>query len=254
MSTTYLDVVNDLLLETNEVELTSGTFSSAVGIHSYVKRIVNRAYMDICSYKKTWPFLSAAESNVNDPFAGNIVKSTVEGQRWYLLKAGSTDVGTDYGKVDWDSFFLTTEGVTGETSPYTYEKLMFTPFETWFKWRSESEASDAGDSQDYETPIRVIASKDGRYFGLSPIPDQEYKVYYNAWVQPTKLSAYDDVLKIPDKYMPVLLDKARSYLHQFKQDDVAANIAINDYNRGLRKMCLDLVGEDKKDILDDRVR
>jgi hypothetical protein len=254
MSTTYLEVVNELLAETNEVELTSGTFSSAVGIHSYVKKIANRAYMDICAYKKTWPFLSAAESNVNDPFAGNVYIPTVAGQRWYLLKPGSTDTGTDYSKVDWNSFFITTEGVSGETTPYTYEQMKFLPFGKWFMWRSENEASDAGGPQDYGLPDRVIASKDGRYVGLSCIPDKEYRLYFNAWVQPTKLNAHGDVLKVPDKYIPVLLDKARSYLHQFKQDEVAVNVSMNDYRQGLRKMCLDLIGEDVKDISDDRIR
>lgn len=250
MSTTYLDVVNDLLAETNEVELSSGTFSSAVGIHSYVKRVVNRAYLDICSYKKTWPFLSAAQSNANDPFAGNVFIPTVEGQRWYLLKPGSTSVNTDYAHVDLNSFFLTTEGVVGETAPPVYRALKFISFDNWFKSRSASEGSEEVLAQ----PERIIISKDGRYFGLSPVPDKEYRIYFNAWERPNKLVNFNDPILIPDTYLPVLLDKARSYIHQFKQDDMAVSVALADYNRGLRKMSLDLIGESIKDFSDDRIR
>ena len=37
MSSTYLDLTNELLRELNEVTLTSATFTSAVGVQQHVK-------------------------------------------------------------------------------------------------------------------------------------------------------------------------------------------------------------------------
>lgn len=250
MATTYLAVVNDLLMETNEQQLTSANFGSAVGIHAFVKSIVNRVYLDICAHKKTWPFLSAANSNTNDPFAGNVSVNTAQGTRWYLLKTGSTSVLEDFREVDWTSFFITTEGVAGESAPYYQKKLTYKSFDEWFSQAAERESQNADTGQ----PEYVFPSRDGRFFGLSSVPDKEYKVYFNAWVRPTKLTTYDSILAIPDEFLPVLLNGARYYIHQFKENEIQANFAKSEYNQGLRKMTLDLVGEKIKDIRDDRVR
>jgi hypothetical protein len=254
MSTTYLDAVNDLLTETNEVQLTASNFSSAVGIHAFIKNAVNRSYLDICTYKKTWPFLSAASSNINDPFAGNITVDVTTGQRWYLLKSGATNVTNDFSKVDWDSFFITTEGVVGATEPYVYKNLKPVSFNDWMARGFVSEAVDAGSTQTYAVPDYVIASKDGRYFGLSSIPNDDMKVYFNAWIQPTRLSAYSDEILIPDKYINVLYDKARYYIHQFKENEMQASLSRQDYRDGIKKMSIDLIGEEPRDFRDDRTR
>ena len=118
MATTYIEAVNDILSETNEVELTTVNFSAAVGLQKYVKNIINRSYLEICAKEKEWPFLAAAESNVNEPYPGNITTETTEGTRWYLLKSGSSDVRSDFIKVDWGSFFSTSDGGSGQVTPF----------------------------------------------------------------------------------------------------------------------------------------
>jgi hypothetical protein len=47
MSSTYLDLTNELLRELNEVTLTTATFANAVGVQQHVKDSLNRAYFDI---------------------------------------------------------------------------------------------------------------------------------------------------------------------------------------------------------------
>ena len=253
MSTTYLQAVNDILTETNEVQLTTTTFPNAVGVQAFVKNAVNRAYLEICSHNKEWPFLAAAEGNANDPFAGNLYREVSEGVRWTLLKTGSTSVATDYGKVDWDSFFITTEGVSGATQPYEYRNLPFVTFDDWVNRFREQEAADAGGEQNYGEPKRVIVSQDGRYFGLSPIPDKTYRAYFTAWVRPTRLALHGDVLLIPDEYTHVLYDKARYYMHQFKENEMQANLARTDYKQGEKKMSIDLAGTNVAYMRDDRI-
>ena len=114
MAYQYIEAVNDVLSELNEVLLTSTNFANAVNVQRTTKEMVNRAYMDINNPVFQWPWLSTAISQ-ND-FYGNTFIETVAGQRWYLLRDGSTDFNTDYGHVDWDLISLTTEGVAGESS------------------------------------------------------------------------------------------------------------------------------------------
>ena len=47
MASTYLVLINNVLRDLNEVELTSSTFSSSRGIQTSAKDFVNRAITDI---------------------------------------------------------------------------------------------------------------------------------------------------------------------------------------------------------------
>ena len=55
MAKTYLSIVNELLVEINEPELTG--VSSAVGIQKQVSNCVNRAYFDIVDAVDNWAWL-----------------------------------------------------------------------------------------------------------------------------------------------------------------------------------------------------
>lgn len=255
MSTTYLDLTNDLLRELNEVPLTAANFSTAIGVQQHVKDCVNRSYLDIVNEEPQWPFLCVTESGGdNDPMYGNVVVSTVAGTRWYELKPSSSDLTTDYSYIDWDNFYLTTVGVSGETSPYISKNLRYTTIEEWKDYYRTTENNDDADAQNWGEPARVIKSPDNRKFGLSPIPKQEYKVWFYAYVLPTELSAYSDTLVFPNIYKPVLLARARYYIHQFKENSQAAAFALDDYKRGLRLMKSNLMEPGSDYMKDDRTR
>ena len=251
MATTYLTLVNQLLKGSNESVLTSGNFSSAVGVQDYAKDIINRVYLEICAEEEQWPFLASAESNANEPFAGNTVIETVAGTRWYLIKTGATDIRDDFSKVDWESFTSTTEGVSGAVTPFEYENLEYIPFNQWYDSYNEQENADAGGEQNFGLPRRVIASLDGRYFGISPIPDKAYKIFFTAWIQPTELSAHDDTILIPTMYTPMLLSKARYYLYMFKKDYQEATLALRIFDTGMRNMRRNLIGRQSDYMRDD---
>ena len=129
MATTFLKLSNEILREINEVELTSATFSTSVGIQTHVKDVINRAYFDIVNEEPQWPFLSLGESGETDPMYGNVYVETVAGTRWYELKPASSDITTDYSYVDWDNFYMTTVGVSGETAPFEAKNLRFITIE-----------------------------------------------------------------------------------------------------------------------------
>jgi hypothetical protein len=251
---TYLDLANELLREMNEVELTSSSFASAVGIQQHVKDSINRAYLDIVNEEPQWPFLALNLSGETDPMYGNVYVETVAGQRWYNLKPASSSLVTDYGYIDWDNFYLTTVGVSGETAPYEARNLRFTTIEEWKDYRRISENLDDADTQQYGIPDRVIKSPDNRKFGLSAIPDKVYRIWFYAYTLPTELSAFGDETVFPNTYKPVLLNRARYYIYQFKESPQFSAFALEDYKRGLRLMKLNLMEPTPGYFKDDRMR
>jgi hypothetical protein len=248
MAKTYLSMTNELLVEINEPELTS--VAGAVAIQKFVSNCVNRAYFDIVDSQDTWSWLTTAAPQ--DNYNGNTYVETVAGTRWYLLKAGSSSVDTDYSNVDWDSFTLTEEGVSGKTAPYKIQSLPFTSLETWKDFYAASEEQDKSNEQNYGVPTKIIRSEDGRRFGLSPIPDGVYRIYFNAFNRPSALANDTDVVLFPEQYKPVLLARARYYIYQFKDNISQTQLALDEYKKGLDKMINQLNAPQPKYVEDDR--
>jgi hypothetical protein len=253
MATTYLSLTNEVLREINEIQLTSGTFSGAVGIQAFVKESINRSIFDIANEEPQLPFFAAAASGGTDPFYGNVTVASVAGQRWYTLKADSSSITTDYASIDWDDFYITTISVSGESAPYVSRGLKYINLTDWRRYLRDSENADDADTQNYGEPRYVIRSPDHRKFGLSPIPDKVYNVHFYAYTIPTALSAHSDAMVLPDQYGPVITAKTRYYVHQFKEQLQQASFAMDDYKKGMRNMKNNLVNPDPKRMTDDRI-
>ena len=250
---TYLNLTNELLRELNEVVLTSSNFSDAVGIQAHAQDCINRAYSDIVMAEPQWAFLATGESGATDPFYGNVYVETVAGTRWYELKASSSSITADYGSVDWDNFYLTTIGVSGASAPYTSQNLKFITTEEWKDHLRESENEDDANAQSWGEPKFVIRSPDARKFGVSPIPDKVYRVWFFAWDLPTALDAHGDTTVFPDVYTPVLMARARYHFHQFKDAPQQAAFALEDYKKGLKQMRSALMNPTPKDMSTDHI-
>ena len=97
MATTYLTLVNNVLNELNEPELTSTTFSSSRGIQTSVKKFVLKAMHEVYNSLSEVPDLYL--STTQDTYAG---------QRTYDLPSSASPQSTDkaYRKIDWDTFRL----------------------------------------------------------------------------------------------------------------------------------------------------
>jgi hypothetical protein len=253
MATTYLTLSNEVLRELNEVQLTSANFSSAIGIQAFVKESVNRSLNDIANEEPQLPFFTAGVSGGTDPFYGNVTVASVAGTRWYLLKASSSSITTDYSSVDWDDFYITTISVSGETAPYVSKGLKFINLSDWRRYLRDSENSDDADAQTYGEPKYIIRSPDHRKFGLSPIPDKVYNIHFYAYAIPTALSAHGDVIVLPDQYAPIITARTRYYVHQFKENLQQASFALDDYKKGMRHMKSNLINPQPKTMTDDRI-
>ena len=97
MATTYLTLVNNVLNELNEPELTSSTFSSSRGIQTAVKKFVLKSMHEVYSALSEIPDLYKSTYQV-----------TNTGQRTYSLPASASPQSGDlaYRKIDWDTFRL----------------------------------------------------------------------------------------------------------------------------------------------------
>ena len=249
MAKTYLSMTNELLVEINEPEVT--TISGALGIQKFVSNCVNRAYFDIVDAQDTWSWLSSSATQGN--YNGNTYVETVAGQRWYLLKQGSSSVDTDFSNVDWDGFSLTEQGVSGKTEPYTIRNLPFVSLETWRDFYAEGEERDSSKATPtYGVPERIIRSEDNRHFGLSPVPNGVYRIYFYAYNRPSELTNDTDVVLFPAQYKPVLLARARYFIYQFKDNIAQTQLALDEYKKGLDKMIEQLNAPQPKYIEDDR--
>jgi len=252
MATTYLDITNEVLRELNEIPLTSANFASAVGLQQFVKDAVNKSIFDIANAEPQLPFLAVGESGATDPFYGNVTVATVEGTRWYELKASSSNVANDYASIDWDDFYITTINVSGESAPYVSKGLKFMTLADWKRYYRDSENSDDADSQNYGEPQFIIKSPDNRKFGLSPIPDKVYNIHFYAFDKPTKLDAYGDTVVFPEQYVNVITARVRYYVWQFKESPQQASFALDDYKKELRQMKSNLMNPQPKYMTDDR--
>ena len=245
---TYLDLCNTILRELNEVELTSSTFSSALGIQKFVKDTINRAYFDICNAEDKWNFLSVGDP-LND-YYGNAVIETVAGTRWYDLQSAQTLLN-QYSFIDYDNIVLTEEGVSGKTAPFEVFKLQPLSLSNWQRLYGVQEAKDKSDTQSYGIPRRVIRGPANDKIGFSPIPDGVYKIYFYAYAQPTELTASTDTVVFPKQYTSVLLARARYYVHQFKDNMSQAQLSEVEFQKGLRTMREQLL-EPFPVVMDDR--
>ena len=245
---TYLDLCNTILRELNEVELTSTTFTSALGIQKFVKDTINRAYFDICNAEDKWNFLSVGDP-LND-YYGNAVIETVAGTRWYDLQSAQTLLN-QYSFIDYDNIVLTEEGVSGKTAPFEVFKLQPLSLSNWQRLYGVQEAKDKSDTQSYGIPRRIIRAPANDKIGFSPIPDRVYKIYFYAYAQPTELTASTDTVVFPKQYTSVLLARARYYVHQFKDNMSQAQLSEVEFQKGLRTMREQLL-EPFPVVMDDR--
>jgi len=97
MATTYLVLVNNVLNELNEKELTSTTFSSSRGIQTSVKKFVLKAMHELYNSISEIPDLYLSTT-----------QDTNAGQRTYSLPSSASPQSADkaYRKVDWETFRL----------------------------------------------------------------------------------------------------------------------------------------------------
>lgn len=219
MHKTYLDIINLVLQDANEVQLTEVTFLSPRGLQSFAKEAVNRALMDIATSTPEWNWLKTGTAS-----SPNTV-STVANTQWYNFKT-VTHPDTAYSSIDFDTFFL-------DNGTDTYNNLKRLSYDEWNKHfrHTDEDANDQGGIPKY-----VIETNDSNQFGLSPVPDDVYTISFRSWEDANTLINALDPLPFDDRYFNTLVSRGRYYLWTFKENEFQVGIAHRDYKEGLNRM------------------
>jgi hypothetical protein len=220
MAKTYLDIVNLVLQDANEVQLTEANFLSPRGLQSFVKEAVNRALMDIATSTPEWDWLKTGTA------ASPNTVTTIIGTQWYNFKT-VTAPDTAYSSIDFDSFFLK-EGTE------TFDKLVVISQD---EWHNKHRETDEDTSVTNGRPKYVIETNDSNLFGLSPVPDKAtYDISFRSWEDANILVNALDTLPFPDRYFNTLVSRGRHYLWTFKENDFQSDMSNRDYVTGLNRM------------------
>jgi len=84
-------------------------------------------------------------------------------------------------------------------------------------------------------PINVVRTLDNNYL-LYPYPEKQYTLKYDFFTFPTDLSAHGDTTSIPDRFAPVIIDGAVSFVYQYRGETQQYGIAFARFEQGIKNM------------------
>ena len=163
---------------------------------------------------------------VSDYGAGEILDTTftATATTTYVHLATTGDFTVDYVRVS--------------RQDVTPRKLKYISYDNWLQ--SFKERDSKNDDGVYATPEFVYRKPDYGYFGLSPIPDKDdYTIEYDYFTTHTDLSASTDTMSLPDRFAPLIVDRAKYYTYMLRSDAQHASMAERDYQRKLRLLRVD---------------
>lgn len=219
----YLTLVNLALGRINEVQLNSGTFASALGPQLAMQTAVNATIFDISRRYQQWPFNYGRQTfNTTASVTASIANEYTPPSTVTVIK--------------WSTFGITRND--SATPPIVASTLSEVDYNLWAKRIRplDLQISTGGFSQ----PRYVIKGDNGNII-LSPPPDTIYSIYYDAWSDPTALSAWSDTCSIPDKFNYVIVDGAIYYGYDFRSDQAAQDRAKKKFDDGVQEMLRELV-------------
>ena len=84
-------------------------------------------------------------------------------------------------------------------------------------------------------PINVVRTLDNNYL-LYPYPEKQYTLKYDFFTFPTDMSAHGDTTSIPDRFAPVIIDGAVSFVYQYRGETQQYGIAFARFEQGIKNM------------------
>ena len=212
MATTYIDLVNVVLRDINEVPLTTGNFDSARGLQAFVKESLNRSLIDIVNYNDEWPWLTnTALDATSSPHTNTF--TTIADQAQYAVDASAAI-------IDYDTIRLKDPLADSpiHLEHATYDQVIDAiPVST-------------------RIPHTFYVTPDEAFIGLYPTPDKAYTVTYISWKNPLLLNLQTDIMPFDERFYNVLVARARYYAWQFRGNAELASMALNEYNEEIARM------------------
>ena len=117
-------------------------------------------------------------------------------------------------------------------------KLQYISYDDWLQ-RFKKVDSDNNEGS-YAVPVYVYRKPNYSSYGLSPIPDaDDYSIEYDYYQTHTELSAHGDTLSLPDRFRPLIVDRAKYYTYMLRSDPQHATLADRDFQRKLKLLRVD---------------
>jgi hypothetical protein len=211
MSYNFLGLVNDVNRHLNEVELTSSTFSSAIGFYSSIKDGVNSAIRHINQEAYEWPFNHETQEETLNV-----------GEVRYFLPY-------DLKTLDMESFRIKRDSDLNVST----QKLRKISYEEYLSKYVDAEYNS--ETSSYSVP-RYVFRTPGQEYGVYPAPDKEYEIVYEYYRLPVDMVSYDDVPSIPDQFRYVINEGSMYYAYMFRGDLQSAELSFNKFRQGIDNM------------------
>ena len=211
MPATYIDLCNQVLRRLNEVEVAPADFAAARGVQSLVKDAVRAAIASINQSEFEWPF-NAAEH----------IQSATVGRVDY-------DWPEFFKVVDWSSFQVIDDSAGRDV----FKQLEYIDRDTYYA-RYRDMDNNAG-AKGRGTPAYVFPSH-GNGFGVSPSPDNAYRIRFRYFLNYADLVLYDDETRVPSSFSSVIVDGALMHMYMFKDNVEAAQIARIIFQEGIKNL------------------
>lgn len=228
MGTTYMGLVNKVLLRLNEVELNELNFPDALGLHKQAKVSVNDAINMIHIQEFEWPF--------------NAYEHT------QTLGVGQEEYGwpTDFKAADWNSFQIKKDATIGNSS----KTLRQINTSEWYEKAKDNDENSEGEGRDIP---RYVFQAHGDGFGVTPSPNKNYIIRFRYFKMPTTLSLFDDECNIPSRFDHVIVASALYFMYMWLDNSTRAEAVLaKEYEPMLNDM-ENLLIQNKKDFYDTRV-
>jgi hypothetical protein len=219
MAYDYIGLVNDCAKRLNETELTSSNFSTATGFYPAIKEAVNSAIRHINQSHFAWSFNHNVEEI--DLEAGVTRYALVENLKY----------------VDFGSFRVQRNETLNLGEGRRLPQITY------------AEYLDKYIDQEYETDTskgsapRYIARTPNEEFAVVPMPNAEYTIEYEYYMEPVDLSLATDIPTIPERFRHIIVDGAMYYTYMFRDNIEMANLSQSKFDDGIKNMRTLLVNE-----------
>jgi hypothetical protein len=84
-------------------------------------------------------------------------------------------------------------------------------------------------------PEYVVRTPDNNYL-LYPYPNKSYAIKFDYYTFPSDLSAHGDTTTIPDRFAPVIVDGATSFVYQYRGETQQYQLNMQRFEQGIKNM------------------
>ena len=89
--------------------------------------------------------------------------------------------------------------------------------------------------EDGGVPRSIVRTPDNNYL-LHPYPDKAYTLAFDFYTFPADLSAHGDTTTVPDRFAPVVVDGATSFVYQYRGELNQYQLNFSRFEQGIKNM------------------